>query len=167
MIKNENSCIDLAFELVAEFEGFVDHVYECAAGKQTIGYGSVVEYLPQKIQDKIKKEKHITKEEAENIAKDFLRNLLKNLEIKYPYLEEHQMAAILDLYYNVGIGNINRSNLPIFLQKQEWNKAIQSILSFCHYRDKNGIMQVAKGLQRRRQKEVDLFKTALDKLYPL
>lgn len=158
MIKNENICINLAFELVAEFEGLVGHVYECGAGKQTIGYGSVVENLPQKVRDRIKKEKKITKEEAENIAKDFLKNLLKNLETKYPYLNDYQMAAILDLYYNVGIGNINRSNLPLFLQKQEWNKAIQSILSFCHYRDKNGLMQVAKGLQRRRQKEVELFK---------
>lgn len=42
-------------ELIKKFEGFIDHIYICPAGKPTIGYGHVVlnsDSFPAKISEK-------------------------------------------------------------------------------------------------------------------
>lgn len=138
--------VDLAVDLITQFEGFCSIPYICPAGKRTIGYGEIM--TPK---DKRKK---ITKEEGKVFVRRRAEEIYEQLQKLLPFgLEENQYVALISFIYNIGIGAFEHSTLlkkmlnnsPNNLLRTEWMKWVHS----------NG--KVLKGLTIRRAKEWNIF----------
>jgi len=138
--------LDIAMEIIAEFEGYSSKVYICPGGRSTIGYGHAIK----------KDEQHFTeinKEQAKALLKedclDFLGSIQKALTVD---LNNNQLAAILSLCYNIGIGAFQKSTLRRRLNAGEGANAANE---FLRWNKVNG--QPMAGLTRRREAEKALF----------
>jgi lysozyme len=136
-------------DLIAGFESYKPKVYLCPAGVKTIGYGfTEKKYLAMGF---------ITKDKARSILVNELipkyREIVRST-VNFP-ITPNQEAALISFTFNCGQGNLallvkNRLNNG---KVQETAKAL---LLYCKARV-NGKVTVLKGLEKRRQKEKELF----------
>jgi len=131
--------------LIKKWEGFVNHVYLCAAGYPTIGFGHVV----------LKGETFttITEEEAEELLKKDLGKAERAVTrlIRVP-LTENQFAALVSFTFNLGSGALQRSTLRIKLNRGEYEEVPTELMKWVWAGGKK-----LKGLQRRRKAEGELW----------
>ena len=136
--------------LIKSFEGLKLTAYKCSANKDTIGYGNTFyeDGTPVKPGDKI------TKERAESlfeiIAAEFEAKV--HLIVKVP-LTENQFSALVSFAYNVGLTNLQKSNLLRMVRANPNNPSIRA--EFMKWNKAGG--KVLNGLTRRRQAEADLY----------
>lgn len=136
----------VTIDLIKHFEGYRDHIYLDSIGKQTFGYGSLVEHYPDIIFP-------IDSQTAEACLQNDLKtsaNAVLRL-IKSP-LTDNQYAALIDFVYNLGSGTLQRSTLRAQLNRQEYNNASLGFAKYVYA----GKIKLA-GLVRRRKAEHDLF----------
>lgn len=134
-------------ELIAEFEGFSDHIYQCTSKKNTIGFGHVV--LPGE-----KFKIPISRERAYKMLADDAKTAENavNLNVKVK-LTQPQFDAIVSFVYNIGAGAFKSSTFLKVLNKGDFEQAAKEMLRWCK---SNG--QISKGLLNRRKKESGLIK---------
>ena len=140
-----------AINLIKKFEGFSPVPYICPAGKNTIGYGHVIEKKPFLT--------HITEADADLI----LRKELQRIEV---YLNsvikpdvkvtQGMFDALCSLVFNWGCGNFGQSQGLKKLNNRRYTFAAQEFFS-----KSKGVVNIAgkfsKGLYRRRQAELELW----------
>ena len=140
-----------AINLIKKFEGFSPVPYICPAGKNTIGYGHVIEKKPFLT--------HITEMDADLI----LRKELQRIEV---YLNsvikpdvkvtQGMFDALCSLVFNWGCGNFGQSQGLKRLNNKRYQLAAQEFFS-----KERGVVNIAgkfsKGLYRRRQAELELW----------
>lgn len=146
---------DAAVELVKEFEGFISHTYLDPVGIKTIGYGTTaaagVGIVPELGMS-------ITQDEAEMYLRRALEKFAAEIRpaITAP-INENQFGAFLSLAYNIGPGAFRKSTALARFNAGDvkgaadamkwWNKAGGKVL---------------RGLERRRDAEVELFNTPVE-----
>lgn len=136
-------------DLIKEFEGCRLEAYHDVCGKLTIGYGHLLGYSS---------ERKITKERAtELLVQDISRfeTYVNNLNKKFAYhFNQNQFDALVSFTYNCGEGNL----IKLTSQGKRNKKEIASHLPL--YCKANG--KAIFGLQKRREKEQQLFNTPCD-----
>lgn len=131
-------------DLIKKFEGCKLGAYKCPAGVWTIGYGHT---------EGVYQDQKITQEQADSMLKSDLEKYEKQVRqlLEVP-VTANQISALVSFAYNVGVGNLQKSNLLARLnscdylgcadQFPRWNKAGGKVLD---------------GLTKRREAERALF----------
>lgn len=140
-----------AINLIKEFEGFSPVPYKCPAGKNTIGYGHVIEAKPFLT--------HITQEEAEIILKKELERIeayLNSVVKRDVKVTQGMFDAMASLVFNWGFGNFGHSKGLKDLNAQNYTSAAGEFFS-----KSKGVVNIngkfSKGLYQRRQAELRLW----------
>ena len=142
-MKPSKNCINL----IKKWEGLRLTAYKCAAGVNTIGYGTTT----YKDGSKVKEGDKITIEMAEDLLVHdvtFICNRLPNLKVN-----QKQMDAICSFIYNVGFYAFINSTLFKLLRKNSNDPVIAD--EFLKWKKANG--QVVQGLLNRRIDEKNLY----------
>jgi len=97
---------DIAKEQLKLDEGFSGRVYQCTAGKNTIGYGRNLDNNP------------LSRNEAEFLLENDLKQIVGDcLKLKYyAHLNPERRAVILNMVYNLG--------MTTFMSFEHLNKAL-------------------------------------------
>ena len=100
---------EIAAKIIKKWEGFMPEPYLCPGGVPTIGYGSTMYENGDRVaMDDCK----IDRKRGEEILLYFIKEVEQQvksvLEVK---LNNNQLAALVSLTYNIGIGNFSRSTL--------------------------------------------------------
>ena len=163
-------------ELMHKFEGYRDKPYQCSAAMWTIGWGHVI-YQDQIKFPMVAKEGYTgmlrkdyplrpehnrtwSKDELVKIFKDDLVSFERGVLRLAPNLANRQGAfdACVAFSFNVGLGNFQRSTIRMKIGREDWEGAAEAFMAWTKAGGK-----VLKGLVRRREAEVALFKTSFDK----
>jgi len=143
-------------DLIKQFEGFKDHVYICPAGKQTIGYGHVID---PKLIALTKVFPRMTREKAEQLLKNDVKEAENaiNSSVKVN-ISQGQFDALVSLIYNWGAYNFKISNGLRKLNTGDYKGAAIEFFS-----KERGVVSIKKefslGLYRRRQAELELWQS--------
>lgn len=139
-----------AADIIKEFEGYKTTAYLCSAGVPTIGYGSTF-YADG---SKVKMGDKITKQQAEILLQIEIENIKSQIERKiFVPINENQLSAIVSMAYNIGVSAFLKSTLLKKINARSPRIEIEA--EFLKWVRAGG--KVVKGLQNRRQKEVELF----------
>lgn len=137
----------LGLNLIAGFEGWVDHIYRDPVGIPTIGYGHVVqhgEHFPAKL----------TKTQGLELLRADAQTAVNGVRAalgKTP-VTQREFDAMVSLAYNIGAGAFWRSSVARLLRAGDRRGAADAFLLW----DKaDG--RVLEGLQRRRRIERNVF----------
>jgi lysozyme len=138
--------LDLAVELIKSFEGLRLMPYYCSGGKQTIGYGHVMQPYEQHYQQ-------ISPDIAEKLLEGDIAKTRNSLDknCRVP-LSPHQEAALISFIFNCGSGAFQSSSLRQKLNRGEYEMAAAELPKWVYSR---GIKLA--GLVRRRRAEQYLF----------
>ena len=102
-----------------EDEGFSGNVYECTAGKITIGYGRNLDDNP------------LTKSEAEFLLKNDLEKVARQAQ-KFPWyktLKPERRGVIINMLYNLGLTRFKGfKNMIAALYNEDYVKAAEEML---------------------------------------
>lgn len=131
-------------DLIKKFEGCVLKAYKDPVGVLTIGYGHT---------GSVKAGQVITKAKAEELLKGDLKRFEDGVE-KYVRvsLNQNQFDALVSFSYNLGLGNLQSSDLLEYINKKDFKSAAKEIPLWCHAGGK-----VLAGLVKRRAAEMALF----------
>lgn len=133
-------------QLIADFEGFVDHPYKDAAGVWTIGYGHTKGVGPRT--------PRITKTEAKRLLRREINETYAPFvaDLNLP-LTQGAFDALVSFVYNVGAGGISpQTGVGRELRRHRWRHVANELLKW----DKAG-NETLPGLTRRRNAERFLF----------
>ena len=167
---------DKGVELMHKFEGYRDKPYQCSASMWTIGWGHVI-YQDQIKYPIVRKEGYtgmlrpeypLKPEDNRVWSRDELVKIFKT-DIGYfergvlrlaPNLLGRQGAfdACVAFSFNVGLGGFQRSAIRMNIGREDWEAAAESFKQWTRAGGK-----VVKGLVRRRDAEIELFRTSIDK----
>ena len=107
-------------ESIKKHEGFVEHVYKCTEGFDTIAYGFAIKDL--EIPEHIAEELLILK----------LEKLQRNANARFKWLEDmpqEVQAVILNMCYQLGVTGVSKFRKAISaLQEGEWHEAADEML---------------------------------------
>ena len=152
-----------AVQLIAEFEGFVDHAYpDPASGGEpwTIGYGFTrLDGRPVQPGDTI------SKAEADAQLLSGVQSCARQLGSSIPYwstMAEDQRCALLSFAWNLGEGFYGTDGFDTIsrcLREKDWQGVPAALLLYC-----DPGTAVSAGLLRRRQAEAALWKQGLASL---
>lgn len=135
--------------LVAEFEGFVDHVYLDAVGVPTIGYGETNPVTIAKWRGKTMPKPVAQGYLVTRLNRDYLPAVLAAGKGK---LNQNQVDAFTSFVYNVGTGGVSeQTGVGKALRAGKVRAAADGLLAWC----KAG-GRVLEGLLRRRKTEREL-----------
>jgi lysozyme len=170
---------DKGIELMHKFEGYRDKPYQCSASMWTIGWGHVIyqdqikyplfrpngkttadiPMIRSEYPLKIEHNRVWSKDELVKIFKDDLVSFERGVLRLAPNLAGRQGAfdACVAFSFNVGLGNFQKSTIRMKINRGEWDAAAESFMQWTKAGGK-----VLKGLVRRREAEVALFKADLD-----
>lgn len=143
------SADDLAVELIAKCEGFRSYVYQCSAGKNTIGYGfTAKEHVAKGT---------MTEAEAKKILREYVTDILSYVrkETVGVKLTAAQEAALCSFVYNVGKQAFKDSTMLKKIKQCDLKGAGNEF-----YRWKYSGGKVVKGLVNRRNYEVAYWNRA-------
>ncbi len=136
----------LAAELIKSFEGLRLMPYYCPGGKQTIGYGHVMQVNEQNYEQ-------ISPDIAENLLESDIAKarlcLYKNCKVP---LSNEQEAALLSFIFNCGSGAFQASTIRQKLNRSEYELAAAELPRWVYSRE----IKLA-GLVKRRHTEQNLF----------
>ena len=133
-------------------EGLELKAYKRKGDVWTIGYGST--YYEDNT--RIKQGDVITLERAESllklkVEKEYLPQLKSIIKAN---LNDNQFSAMLSLIYNIGVGNLLKSNLLRLVNKNPNDASIKDAWLVQNIRIGS---QFEKGLRLRRKREVELY----------
>jgi lysozyme len=136
-------------DILKGFEGCRLTAYTCPAGKLTIGYGHTGSDVTSR--------KTVTQDFADNLLKQDLVKFERGVKrlVTVP-LNENQLAALVVLSYNIGLGNLEHSTL---LKLVNEGKHEQAANEFQKWNLCNG--KVLPGLVARRKAESELYVKAV------
>lgn len=142
----------IARELIKELEDYAPEPYYDAKGRYSVGYGHLLtpeEYTSGRFQ-------YVSKSHANQLLLDDMKIAIDavNRYVKVP-LTETQKAALISFVYNVGIGNFVGSTLLRKLNAGDYDGAAKEFPRWV-YSDGTRLA----GLEKRRQREQDLFMRA-------
>mgnify|MGYP000335987309 CR=1 FL=1 len=107
-------------ESIKKHEGFVEHVYKCTEGFDTIAYGFAIKDL--EIPEHIAEELLILK----------LEKLQRNANARFKWLEDmpqEVQAVILNMCYQLGITGVSKFRKAISaFQEGDWHEAADEML---------------------------------------
>lgn len=143
-------------QLIKQFEKFIAKPYLDAVGVPTIGYG-VTYYLDGK--RVTMKDSEITEQQASLlleslIERDFAKVVPKNLN-------QNQFDALCSLVYNIGVGAFSKSTILKKVIANPNDKSIHDEFLRWNKGRRNGQLIELRGLTIRRQKESELYFTAI------
>ena len=152
-----------ALELIAEFEGFVDHAYpDPASGGEpwTIGYGfTSLDGRPVQPGDTI------NRAEADAQLLGGVNACARHLASRVPYwsgMAEDQRCCLISFAWNLGedfYGGAGFDTISRRLREKDWAAVPEALLLYC---DPGSSVQA--GLLRRRQAEADLWQQGMASL---
>lgn len=142
-------------KLIKKWEGCKLTAYKDSVGVWTIGWGTTK--YPNGI--RVKQGDKITQVEADAMLKRQVQEHADGMlqYISVSKLNQNQYDALASFHYNLGRHILKGSTLATYLNAGDWNKATNSMLQYNKGRI-NGVLTVLKGLQNRRNAEVELFK---------
>lgn len=129
-------------------------VYYCSAGKKTIGYGETLESRVSL--NKISEDMAISflQERIESIEKYIIS--IVGLQV-WEKMNDNQQTALISLVYN--LGSLSKTpKLVNNLKRLDFENAVNEFAD-CNKITINGIKQISDGLNNRRIKEMELWKT--------
>lgn len=141
-------------DLVAKYEGFVDHAYQDVVGVWTIGFGHT---------SGVRKGQKITREDALELLQEELQDYADGMDklVTVP-LNQNQYDALTSFVYNLGVGSLKSSTLLRLLNAGSYGAAA---VEFTKWNKAGG--RVLAGLTRRRNEEKALFLKPIPKpAYP-
>jgi lysozyme len=143
--------IKVASELIKHFEGFYATSYLCPANVPTIGYGTTVYPDGTKV---TLKDPAITLDRATELLTHMVWTVyLPQVLRMCPGIDTPQrLAALVDLCYNIGGGNLSASTLRKKVNAGDWEAARRELAKWVR-----GGGRVLPGLVRRRAAEAKLF----------
>lgn len=143
------SVIELAIMLfLKRFEGFSSKAYICPGGRNTIGYGHVINEREVEL-----KNQTIDEEIADALLRYDCKMVYEEMkELIHVPLEEHQLAALLSFCFNVGINAFKHSTLRAKINAGKLGEASKEFLKWDKINGKS-----IKGLADRRREESNLF----------
>jgi GH24 family phage-related lysozyme (muramidase) len=149
-----------ALQLIAEFEGFVDHAYpDPASGGEpwTIGYGfTSIDGRPVQPGDTL------SRAEADAQLLSGVNACARHLASRVPYwsaMANDQRCALISFAWNLGedfYGGAGFDTISRRLREKDWAAVPEALLLYC---DPGSSVQA--GLLRRRQAETDLWKKGM------
>ena len=141
-------------QALIEEEGVRYTVYRDVAGYPTVGVGHLVQRTDNlRVGDRISDERVLEFLERDlRTAEQGVRALVGDLP-----LYQHEFDALLDLVYNVGIGNVSESESPR-LNEAIAERDYDAIAAELDYRHANG--KVARGLEFRSERRANIFMDA-------
>lgn len=145
-----------AVKIVAQFEGFVPHVYNDGVGVATIGYGTTAypNGLPVRFGDP-----EIDQATAQQYLAHDLESTLNDLAASIPnwsQMNSNQISALISFGYNLGAyfyGDPGFASITTVLGNRDWSDVPKTLLLYSDPGDPN----VHPGLLRRRTAEGELF----------
>ena len=144
--KEKNDSISSAISMIKKHEGFCDGTKKCPP--HTIGYGTRTDLHPElkgkKVDDTIATA--YVKKDLENHIIPAIKRL-----VKVP-LQDHQVAALISLIYNIGPGNFGKSQLLKDLNSNNMEGVRKNWEDFTKAKGKQ-----LGGLVTRRWDEIRLF----------
>lgn len=145
--------IDLEFTatFIADFEGFVDHVYLDAVGVETIGYGETRRDVIERYRGR-RMSRHEAMELLKRRVQEFADAVDANVTNRAA-LTPQRHAALTSFAYNVGVGGFAGSTACARLNAGDLDGACEAI----GWWNKAG-GRVLEGLSRRREAEMALFR---------
>jgi GH24 family phage-related lysozyme (muramidase) len=150
---------DEGLALIAEFEGFVDHPYNDAAGHATIGYGHLLHHGPVTAADN-RRWGTMSRAEGQKLLRKDVRSREAAVSslVKVP-LNQGQFDALVSFVFNLGEGALRESTLLRKLNAGDYS-AVPSELA--RWNKAGG--RVLPGLVRRRQAEAARWNAGGDPL---
>ncbi len=145
-----------AVQIVTEFEGFVDHVYDDGVGVATIGYGTTryPDGRPVRFGDP-----NITKATAKIYLSHDLETTVNQLNSSIPHwdeMDDNRRSALISFAYNLGdhfYGGNNFGTITSTLRDNRWGDVPKAMELYSSPNDP----KVHEGLLRRRQAEGELW----------
>ena len=146
---------DNGIRLIQEFEGLRLTSYLCSAGVPTIGYGATFYHDGSKV----KLGQTITRDQANQLLKDHLKEFEGSLTglLNGTPVNQNQFDALVSFTYNLGAGNLAKSQLLRFVKINPNDPRIAA--EFAKWNRAGG--EVVTGLVRRRKKEAQLYFAAV------
>ena len=146
----DGHCNEAGLAIIKRFEGWSSSVYQCSAGRWTIGWGSTWDYDGNPVtadHPNIKKDKgeYLLRREIRH-SETAVRKLIK------AELTPNMFSSLVSFCYNVGSGNLQRSSLRMKANRGNYEGAADE---FPKWRRAGG--RILKGLVRRRASERQLF----------
>lgn len=161
---------DAGLHLMHKFEGFRNRPYLCPAHIWTCGWGTVL-YQDQIRLPMVRKEGYTgllrkeyllrpednrvwSKKELAEMFKADLASFERSVLRLVPGVAGHQnrFDALVSLTYNIGAGNLQRSQIRMRANRGDWEGAAEAFMAWTR-----GGGKVLPGLVRRRQAEIALF----------
>jgi lysozyme len=141
--------------LIQEFEGLRLTSYLCSAGVPTIGYGATYYHDGSKV----KLGQTITREQANQMLKDHLKEFEGSVIglLNTTKVNQNQFDALVSFCFNLGAANLAKSQLLRFIKANPNDPKIAT--EFLKWNRAGG--EVSTGLVRRRNKEAQLYFTAI------
>nr|BAR33241.1 glycoside hydrolase family 24 [uncultured Mediterranean phage uvMED] len=110
----------MAKQMLKRHEGLRLTVYDCTAGKKTIGYGRNLE------------DRGITEKEAEQLLDNDIQAIeaqLRNSFTFYGSLSDPRKAVLIDLTFNIGLAGVKGfKKMCSALEKQDYTEAKTQLL---------------------------------------
>jgi lysozyme len=150
----QNQALILAADLCRFFEGFSSKPYICPAGYPTIGYGTVYKPDGSKV---TMRDQPISRELANQwLMRELRNNYMAGVLKASPILIRNQrlLAAITDFAYNLGVGRYRASTLKRRVDANDLLGVETELKKWIH-----GGGKILPGLIKRRQAEIDLFRS--------
>lgn len=141
--------------LIHKYESFRNNVYECPAGVPTIGWGSTYYEDGSKVS---LSDEPISRKRADELFKNILSKFEKKVSklVNVP-LDQPQFDSLVSLIYNIGESNFKRSTLLKKINKDSYDRSIESEFKRWNKGRVKGKLVVMKGLTRRRNEEAYLY----------
>lgn len=136
--------IDKAKEIIKEFESLRLQAYLCPAGVWTIGWGHT---------KGVKKGMQITEEQAEELLREDMQDAIDVVERLGVELTENQYNALVSFVFNIGGSAFATSTIRRKILLSPNDKKIKDEFLRWVYADGKKL----KGLERRREREADLY----------
>lgn len=137
-------------QLLKNLEGFRGKPYKCAAGRDTVGYGTVI--TPAEVAKYTAVP--ISREEAEKLALQKVNEILFVMKkVIRVQLTQNQIDATVCFIYNIGVNAFKSSTFLRKLNDHNFQGTALEMSRWVH--DDHG--NVIDGLVARHQKEKDLF----------
>jgi len=146
---------DNGLRLIQEFEGLRLTSYLCSAGVPTIGYGATFYHDGTKV----KLGQTITRDQANQLLKDHVKEFEQSVIglLNTTKVNQNQFDALLSFTFNLGAGNLAKSQLLRFIKANPNDPKIAA--EFAKWNRAGG--EVSSGLVRRRKKEAELYFTKI------
>ncbi len=143
--ENYDNLYNETIEYIKNHEGFVDTVYNCAAGKHTIGYGHL-------LTEKDSTLTRINKSQATSLLKKDFNKAINFVKLMTD-LKDSKLLSMGHFVFCLGSGNFMKGPY-----KQIKNGEIPTIiLKFCNYK-KDSIVYKSENLFKQREWELRMYK---------